>query len=227
MVGVLKTSVQNISADIKSTSAEIKNTGKSMVSKVDTRMDSLVTILDKRSGQTLDLFDKKSDKSLRFLDNTFIRSEKVLKSESGAYRAMLNQQLTVANRNAGILTQRYSEIPNNIANKLNPYIDCDKNSLCWQNNVSDTLMAIRFASQSVGESSIVLNEQFPHFVKDFGIMSKSLSINVPIITEQAAQTSRNIQDFTHPKWYWKVLGGVGQASGIYFNTFGVSNIRNR
>ena len=129
----------------------------------------------------------------------------------------VNAQLTTTNRTLDTLATAYINIPKTIGSRIDYYTDCDKNGLCWQGQITDSMLAWRKSSRDTSSAMDSINKTVPMIAKDWTTVSNSLAVGVPKITNNVADITHNIEDFTHPKWYWRVLGAATQGSSIYFN----------
>jgi Skp family chaperone for outer membrane proteins len=166
----------------------------SITATVDKRIEKLATLSDSRlqaiqNDVTKDYSDTRKDLFAAVAD-----TRKDLFSAVKDVRIDTNTQLVAANTSLSKLSTAYSDVPSIIGTRLDKFTDCEKNQLCLQGQLSDTLFATRAASREATTTMLTLNK------------------SVPAITQNFASITTNINSITKPRWYDRLIGyGVNGA----------------
>lgn len=133
---------------------------------------------------------------------------------------MIDGQLTETNKNVAKLTDAYADLPKTVGERLDPYTDCKNNALCWQNQATDTLFAIRTTTRDVSRTMVSVEKTTDLFGVEF-----------PKITKNTEDVSKNIDDITlhiskltTPHWYDRVLGYALNGAILYRSLNPVTNL---
>lgn len=178
---------------------------------INSRFDSLqsnigswIKVADRRLGS----IEKTADNRLGSLEtNTLslasdIRSD--LFTQVDKIEKTLDKQLTVTNSNVGEVTKAWAVVPAQVGARINTQTDCEKNKLCFQNLLADTLIDVRYTSRDVSQASQTFSGAIPVWTK-----------NTTDITTSFANTSKNIDRLTTPKWYDRALGYALNGAILY------------
>lgn len=165
----------------------------SWINVVDRRLYSIEKTADKRLGS---IETKTVSLASNFSSDFFSRFDK-LESD-------VNGQLTVTNNHIGEVSKSWSNIPSVIGSRFDVQTDCEKNKLCFQNLLTDTLIDVRYTTRDISTTTQLFNSAVPIWTK-----------NTTEITTSFANTSKNIDRLTKPRWYDRLLGYTLNGAILY------------
>lgn len=167
------------------------------------------------TGEQISALTKTADKRLQAIQNdTRVLGYTALNLSSQSldkFNQTLNNQLTDTNKSIAQLTNAYATLPEIVGKRLDPYTDCDKNVLCWQGQISDTLFAVRTTSRDVSKTMTVFSKTNDMFNNEFPKITK----NTEEITANINSISANIKRITTPHWYDKIFGYALNGAILY------------
>lgn len=195
----------------KDAKIEIQDTRKAAVKEIqDTRLALVKEIQDTRKD-TVYLVNTRFDSLQGYVDAWIQTADTRIGSiqtdaftRLDAFSVNVNNQLTTTNKHIGNLTDTYTALPVKIGSRFNEQTNCEVNRLCWQNIATDMMIDARYGFRDFSESSKVFKSQFPIFVD-----------NTNKITTNFAGITHNIDVWTHPRWYEKLLGYTVKGAQIY------------
>lgn len=123
-----------------------------------------------------------------------------------------------------LLSTTYNALPAEIGARLDPFTDCKKNALCWQYQISDTMLASRTASRALAENTFLIANNVGVISTNIGIASNAFSKDMPVITSNIAGVASNINRITTPKWYDRLFSYAAQGSLMYFSLSSPSKV---
>jgi hypothetical protein len=132
----------------------------------------------------------------------------------------LNSQLTETNKSVAKLTDAYADLPKTVGDRLDPYTDCKNNALCWQNQFTDTLFAVRTTSRDVSKTMVNVQKTTDLFGVEFPKITK----NTENITSNINDITVHISKLTTPHWYDRLLGYALNGAILYRSINPVTNL---
>jgi hypothetical protein len=99
-----------------------------------------------------------------------------------------------------------------------------KNSLCWQNQVSDNLSASRTAMRDVSGAMSTINGAVPKIAADIAVGSGAFASGFPHIVKNLDSITGNISQITKPHWYDRVFGYGLNGALLYRTLNPVTNV---
>lgn len=178
---------------------------------VNTRFDSLQNSVGgwlKVADRRLASLEKTTDNRLGSIEkNTFtlasdLRTDVFKRVDK--IEGDLNTQLTTTNSHVGEVTKAWAIVPSTVGARLDKQTDCATNKLCFQNLFADTMIDVRYTARDVSTASQTFGAAVPVWTK-----------NTTDITTSFANTSKNIDRLTTPKWYDRVLGYALNGAILY------------
>jgi hypothetical protein len=182
---------------------EIHDSRQDIVALVNVRFESLQKTVVRLADKADKRIDSVETKTFELANNLRTDSfKRIDKLEIDA-----NTQITTLNGNVGKLLTEYSNLPAKVGAKLNERFgeqtDCLNNRLCVQNLVTDMMIDTRYGMRDFSEASKLFSQKFPIFLD-----------HSEKITNNFAGITKNIEYWTHPRWYYRVLDyGVKGVTG--------------
>ena len=136
----------------------------------------------------------------------------------------VNSQLTTANGSVGTLATAYGDVPKVLGARFDYFTDCQANGLCWQNALSDNMLAFRASSRDLSVAMQGISSTLPTIASNIQAGTDTFKNGFPAIVKNTTDITHNIEVLTHPKWYWRLLGAVAQGSTVYFNVRPVTSL---
>lgn len=209
-----KTIKSELKATRESAIIEIQDTRKAAVKEIhDSRQDIIALVnvrFESLQKSALKLATKADNRIGSVEKNTFqlandLRTDSFKRIDTAESHA--NTQITTLNGNVGKLLTEYTKLPSKVGAKLNERFgeqtDCVNNRLCVQNLASDMMIDARYGMRDFSEASKLFSKDLPIFLDH----SKQ-------ITGNFAGISKNIEYWSHPRWYYRVLDyGVKGVTG--------------
>jgi hypothetical protein len=122
------------------------------------------------------------------------------------------------------LAKTYEGLPSQWEKRFGPYTDCEKNALCLQGQLSDTMFAVRTASRDIGSNSGVITRNISNMTTNIGLAANSFGQGFPKIVQNSVDVTENIKKMTAPKWYDRMFTYAVSGSLLYYNVRGASAI---
>src|SRR2546421_10881112 len=107
--------------------------------------------------------------ALKTTDNRMASIQANANAQLSTLTAVIDKQLTATNTSVSTLTTAYAGLPASIGERVDPFTDCRRNSLCWQNQVSDNLFAARTTLRDVSGTMFTLNAAVPKLTSDMSV----------------------------------------------------------
>lgn len=178
----------------------------------DSRKEILATV-NYQSGQILEHVDKltaTTDRRLASIQKDTFNTVNLASDRANTQLTVIaqntNAQLNTLNNSVGEVTKTYAKIPQTLASRFDIQTDCERNSICWQNMLTDTLRDVRYSANDVGAASKTISESLPLLVNDSTKVSAALALNIPKITNNVDQITISVNRLLKPHWYDRVLG---------------------
>ncbi len=102
----------------------------------------------------------------------------------------VDPQLTTTNQSIRHLTNAYAEIPNYYYKNFDIFVNCSKNSNCYQKKVDDLLTNSNQTIQANQLAIKTVDDSLPAIIK-----------NVKLVSDYSVKTSDNIENITHFKFF--------------------------
>jgi hypothetical protein len=144
----------------------------------------------------------------------------ITNNQLSEFNKTLNSQLTETNKSIAKLTDAYADVPKTLGDRLDVYTDCKGNALCWQNQFTDTLFAVRTTSRDVSKTMVSVEKTTDMFGVEFPKITK----NAEDITTNVNGIALNINKITTPHWYDRVLGYALNGAILYRSLNPVTNL---
>ena len=212
-------------AEVQTTTKSVATTIQTLPGTVDTRLASIQsdvlkkidTVQDKLTTEVNAVADK-SDKRLEAVQSGVVTT---LNEQLTETNKNLNAQLTETNKSINTLVTAYADIPSQVTARYNQdfgtFFDCKTNQLCLQGQASDTLFALRTTSRDASTTFTGIQNTLPKLEDNVLTMTTSVATATPLITKNFADITTNINKFTKPKWYDRLIGYGLQGAIIYRN----------
>jgi len=157
-------------------------------------------------------------------DNRLGAIQKDTFSQVDTLNKTVDRQLSETNKSVNTLITAYADIPKTVGARFEPFTNCEANGLCWQNQASDALLAIRTSSRATSEAMGSITTTMPQIATNINVASSAFATDFPKITGNITSITGNINRLTTPKWYDRLLGYALNGVVIYRNMNPATNL---
>lgn len=219
-------------AELQTTAKAVNTTVQTLPGQVDSRLASIQsdvlnkidTVQNKLTAEVNGLADK-SDVRLASVQSDLVSSVNTQLAEANKN---LNDQLTETNKSISLLASTYAAVPSQVAAQYNkdfdPFFNCKQNALCLQGQASDTMFALRTTSRDASATFMGIQTTLPKLEDNALTVTNTIATSTPLIVKNFADITTNINSFTKPKWYDRLLGYALQGAIIYRNVNPVTSV---
>lgn len=162
-----------------------------------------------------------ADRRIGSLENMAV--ERIVDIQGQAFRR-LDRIINITDRSALAVTgsatkmiDGYAALPNRLEHSLTPYTDCGRNDFCWQNLVTDSMVAFRASSRDTSATMQSISGTIPEIAGDIRKSTTAFATQFPVIAQNTSNITANIDRLTKPKWYDRIFGYAANGSLIWFN----------
>lgn len=172
----------------------------------DTQLKDIRMMADRRIGSLESLA---SSRIVDLQDKTFARLDRVLN--------ITDRSALAVTGSATKLIDGYAALPTRLEHSLKPYTTCSANDFCWQNLVTDSMVAFRASSRDTSATMQSISNTIPEIAGDIKASTNAFATQFPVIAQNTSNITANIDRLTKPKWYDRAFGYAANGSLIWFN----------